>query len=286
MKQLRKDCCIPKSCWASLLLLLVVGPNALGQDGAANTVSTESAEKSDRFLESAIGEYAAAMDANGRDARIAAFGRAEQLFTQVVESIESEGRQASASLWVNLGNSAIQAGNTGKAILAYRRALEREPGHSQALQNLSFARASLPDWARRESEDALTDTLFFWRNLYSNDQIYLFMGIVFFLAALLVAIGIATKRSLLRNLAAVPVLLWAVLFASVVFDNSNSKTEGVINSEYSMLHSADSENSPFRLANPLPDGTEVEILQERERWTEVRISGKTGWVRSSNIARI
>lgn len=291
MQPLRKNTCLIFAvgfvwCLANCGCLRVAAQDGDPNDDIKSVRETVSTDALAGFLNSAIGEYSAAMDAKGRDARVAAFERAEQLFSQVVASVKESGGEPSASLLVNLGNSAIQAGNVGNAIVAYRLALKRDPSHAQATQNLAFARGALPDWARRESEAALVDTLFFWRNIYSNSQIYSLMGLLFLAAALLVAIGIAMKRPLLRNLAILPFVLWCILMTSIVLDRSQATSEGVINAEYSMLHSADSENSPLRLANPLPDGTEVEILQERDRWTEIRMSGKTGWVRSSTLARL
>jgi hypothetical protein len=144
---------------------------------------------------------------------------------------------------------------------------------------------AVPEVYRRESASGLMDTLFFWKALYSRGQISGLAGISFLLAAACFAAGLARRRPLLRNLALLPLVCWLVLVvsSSVNPDNSGDR-EAVVVADELVVYSADSENSAPRLSVPLTSGVEVVILRQRDRWTEVELSGgRSGWVRSSGI---
>ncbi len=236
------------------------------------------------MLDQAIETYSMAIESKQRDRRLDQFARAEQMFTQVIEEQKSQGLAPNVDLLTNLGNASLQAEHVGAAIVAYRKALLADPNHAQASQNLAFARSTLPDWAQRSSTEALVDTLFFWRSLVSTRQITGLSALVFLLAAVLISVGIVTQNLLWRNLALVPLIVWLVLGLSVILQARQEEPEAVVIADDAILYSADSENSPPRLAEPLPDGTELSVLQTRNRWSEVRIAGRTGWVRSSALA--
>jgi tetratricopeptide (TPR) repeat protein len=262
--------------WREMLLLVLLmlcpwSPNLLADD---------------RELMLAIEEYQQAMETPGRDERIQRFNRAEQLFEQIISDLQQKGRTPSPALLVNWGNAALQAQHTGVAILAYRRALLAEPGNEQAQQNLAFARSTLPEWARRADTQQLAETLFFWRRLYSIPVILFFAAVAFLIAAVLAAAGIALRRPLWRNLAAIPLFVWLVLMISVWSGSGAATQQLIVVADDTVLYSADSENSAPRLAETLPGGTELSLLQQRGRWTEVRLAGSTGWVRTSAIRSV
>jgi hypothetical protein len=197
----------------------------------------------------------------------------------------SELDSPNADLYVNLGNAALNAQRPGPAIIAYRRALELNPTHTQARQNLGFARMLVPEIYRRESNSGLMDTLFFWTTLYARQQISGLAGISFLIAASLLAWGLIRRSPLLRNLALLPLVCWLVLVVStLVTPHAVNDQEAVVVADELLVHSADSENSAPRLSTPLTSGVELVVLRRRDRWTEVQLSGgRSGWVRSSGL---
>jgi tetratricopeptide (TPR) repeat protein len=62
---------------------------------------------------------------------------------QRYERLLQQGYQ-SAALYHNLGNACYRAGQLGRAVLYYERALKLEPGDGQVIQNLQVVRAQLP----------------------------------------------------------------------------------------------------------------------------------------------
>ena len=247
------------------------------------------AQDSLAIAKQAIAEYAQAMETSDRDARLVRFAQAERLFQQLIDpesgSDELSGSQSTALL-IGWGNAALQAQHIGNAIVAYRRALEQSPGNTQATHNLQFARSLVPDTFRTRSETQLVDTLFFWRTLLSRRQVALLAASCFFAAAILWAVGYLVRSGLVRSLTFAPLLVWAILGLSWWMPGTSQRSDAVIVVANTVLYSADSENAAPRLSEPLPDGAEVKILQQRERWTEIQVAGRTGWVRSGALYQL
>lgn len=248
------------------------------------TAATAQSEPETALVDRAVLEYSTAMDESRRDLQLQRFGIAEQLFRQCTEQVIRMGRQPSADLYLNLGNAAVQARHIGVAISAWRRALEVAPDHRAAKQNLEYARAMLPETVRRVHSERFSETLFFWTSWLTPRERQTILALIFLLSAVSYAVGINRKLVLLRRGALLFLGCWGVLELGEFSVGSNvSRTEAVVIVEDCVLRSADSENSAPRLANPLPDGTEVELVQARERWLEVSVAGRTGWVLASQL---
>ncbi len=231
-------------------------------------------------IQRAIDEYQAAMEAEDRQERIRGFERAELLFSQAIENGDLEGSRPSAALYNNLGNAALQATHIGSAIVAFRLATLVDPDNEQARQNLAYARGLVPNWCRYDDSDDLADSLFFWRKSVSHEYVSVLAAFVFLAAAGLLATGLLTGRPLFRGLAFATFGFWMLLIVpNYVFSDAPSDQAVIIADEVT-LHSADSENSAAQLSEPVPDGAEVDLLQVRDTWSEIRIAGRTGWVRS------
>ena len=241
----------------------------------------------DARIESAIDQYTAAIETKDRNQRLETFERAAQLFRQVIDGDAEHPPVLNAELYVNLGNAALQAEQIGPAIAAYRRALALDPANAQARQNLAYARSLLPDWIRHEDTSRLIDTLFFWRTMFSRDQVFLFAAFCFLAAAILLGISSAKNQPVLRNLAIIPLLAWIIAGGSLWLDYKTAVHYDVVVIHETRVYTADSENSSPRLSRPLPSGAELELLQQRDRWSEVHIPGAhTGWVLTSAIEQV
>ena len=238
-------------------------------------------------IQQAIAAYASAMASEDPESRTLQFARAEQLFRQVIEGDANSPGTSNADLWTNLGNCALQAERIGHAIAAFRQALTLEPGNEKAAQNLSYARSLLPEWIRIENELSLVDSLFFWTEDVSLSRLSTIAAILFAAAVIMFCVGWIGQQSLIRNLAVIPALCWLVVLGGVIGKSLNEDTNNLIVIQEATLFSADSETSSPRISRPLPDGAEVETLQTRERWIEVRLPGNvSGWLLKSKSTEI
>jgi tetratricopeptide (TPR) repeat protein len=93
----------------------------------------------------------AGLPSNAAEAPDAAFDAANRLFEQgkyrdaaTAYEIILESGQSSPALRYNLGNAWFKAGEIGRAIASYRRAVEIAPRDPDIAANLAFARAAVP----------------------------------------------------------------------------------------------------------------------------------------------
>lgn len=259
-------------------LVAVATLQAAGETGArAEEVAAR------ELLTRALDTYAIALDTEERDQRLEAFHRAEMLFSRVV----ARGAE-SPELYTNLGNAALQADRLGPAVLAYRRALLGDPDHPRALQNLTHARALLPDWVPRPEPSGVLDSFFFWHRTIPREGRAFAAAVCFAIASLGLAVGIRTGQTGWRNAALLPGFAWVALAASVWLDPSaGSGDDAVITAAEVVARSADSALSPAAFPQPLPGGVEVRVLERRPPWLRVRMAGgRDAWISQSSVTPV
>jgi len=238
-------------------------------------------QRSDVMVADAVEAYQIAMGSKQADERIEQFSKAHRLFAQVIE----DGDIQNADLYTNLGNSALQAQRLGLAILAYRRALTIEPGHTQAAKNLAHARTLLPSWAPSPESDTLIDTFLFWTRMFSIPAQVMVSSLFFALASILFAAAIRWRLRWARNLAILPLAIWATMTVSVIVQSSSGgAAEMVVVADEAIGYSADSAGSLPRFSEPLPGGVEIQLIEERNGWAHVRLAdGRDAWLRRAAL---
>ncbi|MGA1202898.1 MAG: tetratricopeptide repeat protein [Planctomycetota bacterium] len=257
----------------ALLVLLLLPTSAPARD--ARTLLEE-------VLPPAIAEYERALTLSDRDARLEGFERARLQFQRAIR----EGTAENADLWTNLGNAALGGESLGVAIHAYRTALRLDPDHRRAGGNLAHARRLLPDWVPTPAEGGALDTFLFWAQRLSSAERGILAAGALLIAALLLPVGIARRRGGLRTLAVLPLLVGVALLLTGG-GTSLDTMEAVIIVEDTVARAADSRSAPAKFSEPLPDGVEVTILEEREGWRRVGLSdGRDAWVPTASVARL
>lgn len=242
------------------------------------------AESGQRMLEDAIQEYTTGLDTSDHELRVERFRRALRLFAQTIEERKVE----NADLYANLGNAALQCEQLGQAVLAYRRALATEPGHTRARQNLNFARERLPNWVPRPRNQTLLDTFFFWHQTLSPSERSMAATCCFAVAATLLALAFAWKKLWARNVAVLPALFWLALTGLSAWETRVSASDDVVVTAPEVVaRAADSTGAPARFAQPLPGGTEARVLERRTDWARIRLAdGRDAWVRASSLGSV
>ena len=232
-------------------------------------------------LDAARSAYAAALDESAPTARQRRFADAQRRYGQLANA-----HPTAPELLADWGNAAVGAGDTGTAVLAYRRALLLEPGHDRAMRNLTTLRSSLPDWLPRPQSATAIDSLLFWRSLLSSSGQLLLGGALFALGILLLAPWPGPGRRPMRSGGLACLALCAVVTTFALL-TPNPANEAVVIADETTLHTADSRGAPALLPTPLPAGTEVTILEHRDSWTRISLAdGADGWVTAASIDRI
>ncbi|MFL2936519.1 MAG: tetratricopeptide repeat protein [Myxococcota bacterium] len=246
-------------------------------------IASPALSQTDETLNEALTAYAEGMQSEDRDIRIQRFTEAERLFRA---SLESNG--ASAALWTNLGNAALQAERPGSAILAYRRALILDPAYARAKKNLDHARERMPDWVPTPASGGLFDTFFFWHNTLAGSTRATLAVLSFTGLCLLLSGSLLLRLPLLRYPAFLFGLIWVALIASALVDPSRSAhLEAVVTVPEAQVRAADSINAPLRFGQSLPEGAEVRILEDRGGWLHIELqNGRDGWLTQNQVKRV
>ena len=130
----------------------------------------------------------------------------------------------------------------------------------------------------RAGDDDLVGTFFFWRQLLSTAEQHLLAAIAFLAAGLCLGLGIAQKATALRVVGFALAVVWLVVVLPLLAPQPNEPAAVLVQAE-TVLRAADSSHAPARLAQALPAGTEVTIVEQRESWDRIRLAdGETGWV--------
>jgi len=244
--------------------------------------ATASDDSQLEWLNQALDTYATTLEETDRNARLAGFARAERLFANVVTS-----GAHNAPLQANLGNAALQAEHRGRAVLAYRRALEFDADFPRALQNLEHVRTLLPSWVPRPQPAGAFDTFLIYRTLPDADRAFA-GSVAFALGGLLIALSIRWHQGALRGAGMLALATCALLVGSTWVDRGGDGARGaVITAEEVLARSADSALAPLAFSEPLPGGTEVTLVEVRSPWARVRLAnGRDAWVNESSVTLI
>ena len=191
--------------------------------------------------------------------------------------------QWTANVFYDLGNAYFRAGDFGRAILNYERALDLARHHPEATANLQIARDEAhalelqPSWPERYLQFATV-------NQYSVTA-----AVAFWVAAFCLAALIFTPR---RSAASISLLLVMLLvFAVAIFAiwqverGSKGNALAIVTGKdvQARLATADTANAVLAL----PPGSEVKILSTRGDWTYVALPNNLrGWIPAKNAEQV
>jgi tetratricopeptide (TPR) repeat protein len=189
-------------------------------------------------------------------------------------------------LYYNLGNTYLQLGEVGRAIINYRRA-ERLLGHDpQLVANLNYAR-SLTNGVAPAGSTQVLRTVFFWHyeTSWRTRYVVAIVAYVLFWAVLILrrlwrpaGTGIAAGA-----LAA----LWLAAGASAAVEWRQRQTErpGVLIASEVVVRKGNGEAYEPQFEEALDEGVEFILLEERPGWLKIELpDGHTGWIRADQAA--
>ncbi|MDE5636750.1 MAG: tetratricopeptide repeat protein [Alistipes sp.] len=194
----------------------------------------------------------------------------------------------SAKLYYNLANAYFKEGETGRAILFYRRALRLAPGSEDARYNLDVAAEMTKDRIEPVPEFFVAAWMRTVRNLLSP-TVWAALSLAALAAMLSLALLYLLASSIGRRktgfygmLAALVVVIVATSFAAAGRRETVDRSEAVV-----MSSSVPVKSSPDKSATDLfvlHEGTVLRITDRLDEWCEVVIAdGKKGWVRARHI---
>ena len=212
-------------------------------------------------------------------------------YEEAIEQWLSAGKfeALSADTLYNIGNACYRIGSPGQAALYYRRALQREPHHSEAAQNLRFIErkygsVTIPasDYQRYLSKAPLP----VWKGTFWIGAWALVLSLLVFPAT---RPGASLRMAAVSGLVAAPVLLligglgWRYFPDEARF--APLTAQAVVIADKASLYTDAARTSP--IVTDTPQGSVCAILRQSGEWAYVAFSTKTrGWVPLQNIEKL
>ena len=232
-------------------------------------------------LDAARQVYRQALEEPDRVRRIRLFAEAEQRLRPLAAA-----QPDAPELLADWGNAALGAGDAGRAVLGWRRALAAQPNHERAARNLAWLRERAPSWLPRPTAAGALDSLLAWRNQLSAPQWHWAAAVAFALAALLLTPWSPQRVRPLRRLALAPIAGCAIALGAAALGGADVSA-AVVLADNATLRSADSHGAPPTLAQPLPAAAEVVVLERRDAWLRIALAdGTRGWLPANAVALV
>lgn len=210
----------------------------------------------------------------------------EGQFEQAVEAYRSVlgAGVESATLHYNLGNAYFKAGDLGRAILSWERALDRDRGLADARSNLELARTLTVDDVEPLPTFWLVSAWRWWVDLLPRAVLLGAVALGWLLLWGGVAGRILARGESMRRAGTVAVLTGAAMVVVLGVNVAvrefgvGQVSRGVILADAVPVRSAPTEDDNLTLFE-IHEGTVVRIDQRTDSWAEVVLEdGKVGWV--------
>jgi hypothetical protein len=218
--------------------------------------------------------------------------QAERLYEKAIlnfEKIIDQGQIENARLYYNLANAYFLYGQLGKAILNYRKAAGIDNSDENIQKNLAFARSKRIDQIALKTEKRVLQTLFFWHYDFPLKTKFLLTCIFFGIVCICITTEIWFGRSAARTAPAIicGILMLCFLISVVLeYKMQAGKVCGVITDKQVIARQGDGENYSSSFREPLHEGTEFDLLENRPGWFHIKLSDDSdGWI-PSNAAEL
>lgn len=187
-----------------------------------------------------------------------------------------------AALFYDLGNAYFRAGDLGRAVLNYERALALEPGHPETQANLRIVRDEAralelsPGWPERALRFA------------NVNQYAIATAVVFWVAAFGIVAMIFSQRR--RRLVVISLLLLAIsacltYMLSAIENGGRGRSLAIITGTDVQARLATADNAGSVLA--LPPGSEIAILRQRGDWIYATLPNNlSGWIQARSVEAV
>ncbi len=200
------------------------------------------------------------------------------------ETVHREGGIENGRLLYNIGNIYFRLGDTGKAILHYRRAERFIPNDVNLQQNLNYARSRCVDKIEPKPQAQVLRTIFFWHYDLGGSIRAWILAVVSSLLWVSAGAYVLKRRAWLRYATVSCAVLSLALACSLAVE-AYQQTHirwGVILEREVMGRKGDSTTFEPTFKEPLHMGAEFSLVEERKGWLHIELAdGRRCWVPES-----
>lgn len=203
------------------------------------------------------------------------------------EKLAQDG-QGSGAVYYDLGNAYFRLGMKGKALVNFRRAVERLPRDPDARWNLDLVRSAVPDRAGAREENLIVMWLGRAAGHFTAEEICLAITASLALILMLVLVSVYVPRlGLLPPVVQGAVTLVLISAAALLAFKTAALREPaavVLEKEvYARYGPSERETKAFLLR----EGAEVKLLDESKGWLYVSFGEKNpGWVPKGSCEKV
>ena len=197
----------------------------------------------------------------------------------------------SAELYYNLGNAYYKTDQLGLAILNFERAKKLNTDDEDLIFNLKLANQKTEDKIDPAPQLFLSE----WKNgiigLFSESVWSIICIVLFCISLILFSLFLLSDKNGIKKTCFFAGIAF-VFITSITFFIAKEKYELTVNSKEAIITSATatitgSPNTKGTKLFILHEGTKVEITQELNEWTEIKIAnGNIGWIKSGFLQKI
>ncbi|HEY4284715.1 MAG TPA: tetratricopeptide repeat protein [Chthoniobacterales bacterium] len=205
---------------------------------------------------------------------------AKKQFQEAIRDYESlvQAKQWSAPLFYNLGNAYFRAGDFGRAILNYERALALDPRQPETAANVALAREESRGLELQQSRfDAALNRL-------TTSPLIISATIALWITVFgIVVLMLSRRRSAILLVLVLLSCLIAATCAAVAYRLETSRrTVAVVTGKNVQARLATADNASSVLQ--LPPGSEVRVLSHRGDWVYAALPNNLrGWIPTASV---
>lgn len=193
----------------------------------------------------------------------------------------------SGELYYNIANCYLEKRDIGRAILNYKRSMLFMPRDSALLINYRYALSQMKQRDAARKEPYLVMKLREMSALFTvKEVIFIFLGLYYIAAILIIFRKLAGARNLLLRLADI-ILVLIVIVSAIPLAEKISETEREV---VVISKTADAKLEPLNNAPsifPLYEGMKAYIVKSKKGWYKIKKpDGRIGWVIAADLDKV
>lgn len=197
----------------------------------------------------------------------------------------------SSELFYNIGNTYYKMEDISNSIYYYEKALKLDPNNADIKNNLAFAERMRLDQFESLPESELDQGLNNIIKLFSVDAWSIIGIIILFMAGIVFALFIFSRRPFIKRLSlGISILLILISIggfsmAQIQLEQINKNTYAVIFEKQKPVY--EEPNTKASTLVELHEGTKVKILDQFRSYYKVELpDGTIGWMETTNLKKI